>query len=76
MHVQKLTMKGNYPLNCVIAMGETAVWLDMVANPTVNATWAKDMSFKSAGNEKVSQCLFDSRSRQNEDETIHSCSWC
>ena len=50
MHVQRLTMKGNYPLNCVTAMDETAVWLDMVANPTVNATWAKDMPLKSTDN--------------------------
>ena len=38
-------MNGNYPLNCVIAMGETV--------DTVNATETKDIPLKLTGNEKV-----------------------
>ena len=56
--VQRLTMKRNYPSNCIIATDETAVWLDMVANNTVNTTRVKDTPLKSTGTEKrqVSVC--------------------
>ena len=43
MHLQRLTMIGNYPPNCIIAMDKTAAWSGMVGNTTANATGEKDI---------------------------------
>ena len=53
MHVRELSMKTNFSPDCIIAMGETAVWSDMVGNVTVDTTGTKDVPAKSTGNEKV-----------------------
>lgn len=52
-------MKGSYPRNCVIAMGETDVWLDMIGNATFSAIGAKEIPLKLTGNEqkRISVCL-------------------
>ena len=59
MHVRRLSMKANFSPDCIIAMGKTAVWSDMVGNVTVDTTGTKDIPLKSTGNEKVkvSVCL-------------------
>ena len=59
MHVRRLSMKTNFSPDCIIAMGETAVWSDMAGNVTVDTTGTKDVPLKSTGNEKVkvSVCL-------------------
>ena len=46
-------MKGDYPLNCVIAIEQTAVWSDIIRNSTVNATEAKDIRLKPTGDKKM-----------------------
>ena len=52
-------MKTNFSPDCIIAIGETAVWSDMAGNVTVDTTETKDVPLKSTGNEKikVSVCL-------------------
>lgn len=41
MHAWRLAMKGNYPSNCMIAMGETAIWSKTVRKTTSNASWGR-----------------------------------
>lgn len=53
MHKRKLTMKGNYPPNSIIALYKSSVRLDMVRPTTVNATGEKYVPLKSSGNEKI-----------------------
>ena len=43
MHVRRLSMKTNFSPDYIIAMGETAVWSDMVGNVTVDTTGTKDV---------------------------------
>ena len=58
MDKRRLTMKRNYPPNCLIVFYKTAMWSDMVATTTVNATGTKGIPLKTSGNEKmqVSAC--------------------
>ena len=58
MHKRRLTMKRNYPSNCLIVLYKTAMWSDMIATTTVNATRTKGIPLKTSGNEKmqVSAC--------------------
>lgn len=73
MHPWRLAMKGNYPSNCMIAMGETAIWSKTVRKTTSNASWGsvKDIPLKSTGFEKVRVSV-----GWNENETIRSFSLC
>ena len=47
MHARRISMKTNFSPDCIIAMGETAVWSDMVGNMTVDTTMKKDVPLKS-----------------------------
>ena len=47
MDAQRISMKTNFSPDCIIAMGETAVWSDMVGNMTVDTTMKKDAPLKS-----------------------------
>ena len=47
MHAQRISMKTNFSPDCIIAMGETAVWSDMVGNMTVDTTMKKGAPLKS-----------------------------
>ena len=59
MHARRLQRQYNFTPHNIVAMGETAVWNDMVSETTVEATGAKDVPMKSTGHEKVhvSVCL-------------------
>ena len=59
MHARRLQRQYNFTPHNIVAMGETAVWDDMVSETTVEATGAKDVPMKSTGHEKVrvSVCL-------------------
>ena len=46
-------MKGNYPLNYVIGIDETAAQSYMARNTNVYVTVAKDMHIKSNGSKKI-----------------------
>lgn len=49
IHVRSLTMKENYPPNCVISMDKTSVWSDMIRNTTVDGTGVKNKPLESTG---------------------------
>ena len=59
VQIRSLQQKFNYSAGSIIAMDETAVWSDMVAETTVDKTGRKDIPLKSTGHEKVkvSVCL-------------------
>ena len=59
LHVRRLTSKHKYLASNIIAMDETAVWVDMVANTTVDDIGTRSVSLKTTGHEKVrvSVCL-------------------
>ena len=59
LHVRRLTSKHKYLASNIIAMDETAVWADMVANTTVDDIGTRSVSLKTTGHEKVrvSVCL-------------------
>ena len=59
LHVRRLTSKHKYLASNIIAMDETAVWADMVANTTVDDIGTRSVSLKMTGHEKVrvSVCL-------------------
>ena len=48
-------MKTNFSPDCIIAIGETAVWSDMAGNVTVDTTETKDVP--QSEKIKVSVCL-------------------
>ena len=50
--VRKLRQRVNYDMEDIIAMDETAVWNDMIANTTVEKRGAHTVSLKTAGHEK------------------------
>ena len=52
-YTRSLVIKNNYPLSAIITMNETPVWVDMVANNTVERTGARGVTLKSTGHEKV-----------------------
>ena len=53
LHVRRLTSKHKYLASNIIAMDETAVWADMVANTTVDDIGTRSVSLKTTGHEKV-----------------------
>ena len=59
VQIRRLQQKFNYSAGSIIAMDETAVWSDMVAETTVDKTGRKYIPLKSTGHEKVkvSVCL-------------------
>ena len=59
VQIRRLQQKFNYCVGSIIAMDETAVWYDMVAEATADKTGRKDTPLKSTGHEKVkvSVCL-------------------
>ena len=59
VQIRRLQQKFNYSAGSIIAMDETAVWSDMLAETTVDKTGRKDIPLKSTGHEKVkvSVCL-------------------
>ena len=59
LHARRLTSKHKYLASNIIAMDETAVWADMVANTTVDDIGTRSVSLKTTGHEKVrvSVCL-------------------
>ena len=59
LHVRHLTSKHKYLASNIIAMDETAVWADMVANTTVDEIGTRSVALKTTGHEKVrvSVCL-------------------
>ena len=59
LRVRRLTSKHKYLASNIIAMDETAVWADMVANTTVDDVGTRSVSLKTTEHEKVrvSVCL-------------------
>ena len=57
--IRRLSRKFNYHTSSIIAMDETAVWCDMLAQTTLDTTGKKDIPLKTTGHEKVkiSVCL-------------------
>ena len=53
VHVRRMCKKNSYDPANVIAMDETAVWADMVAETTVEKTGKKEIALKTTGHEKV-----------------------
>ena len=55
----RLTSKHKYLASNIIAMDETAVWADMVANTTVDDIGTRSVSLKTTGHEKLGcPCVF------------------
>ena len=59
LQVRKLFRLQAYHPSNVISMGETALWADMLSEPTVDRLGSKTFSLKTTGHEKVrvSVCL-------------------
>ena len=59
LKVRKLRQRVNYDMEDIIAMDETAVWNDMIANTTVEKRGAHTVSLKTPGHEKakITVCL-------------------
>ena len=59
VQIRRLQQTFNYSAGPIIAMDETTVWSDMVAETNVDKTGRKDIPCKSTGHEKVkvSVCL-------------------
>jgi len=53
LYVRKLRINNQVEPGDIIAMDETAVWFDMLANTTVDYTGAKSVALKTTGHEKA-----------------------
>ena len=59
LHVRRLTSKHKYLASNIIAMDETAVWADMVANTTVDDIGTRSVSLKRQDMKKLGcPCVF------------------
>ena len=52
LHIRALRLRFDYPLPSIGAMDETAVWVDMLAETTVESVGSKSVGIKTTGNQK------------------------
>ena len=52
MLIRRMRTKHHYPLSGIGAMDETACWVDMVGDTTIEQKGAKSISIRATGNQK------------------------
>lgn len=53
LYIRQMRNRNNYSLKNIVNCDETAVWLDMPSNTTVDERGAKEINVKTTGHEKT-----------------------